>query len=178
VLAHLAAIDATIQEAAPEWPISQMARIDKSILRLAVYEILYNNAVPAKAAINEAVELAKSFGSDTSSRFVNGVLGTIYSRSQSSSASSAGSEVMSVSAMSKEDILAKLKPVVAEQLGVDESDVKEDASFTEDLNADSLDLVELIMSLEEQFQLQISDEDAEKITTVGEAVDYIYEKIS
>lgn len=83
-----------------------------------------------------------------------------------------------MSAMSKEDILAKLKPVIAEQLGVDESEVKEDASFTEDLNADSLDLVELIMSLEEQFQLQISDEDAEKITTVGEAVDYIYEKIS
>jgi acyl carrier protein len=83
-----------------------------------------------------------------------------------------------MSAMSKEDILSKLKPVVAEQLGVDEADVKEDASFTEDLNADSLDLVELIMSLEEQFGLQISDEDAEKITTVGEAVDYIYEKTS
>lgn len=80
--------------------------------------------------------------------------------------------------MSKEDILAKLKPVIVEQLGVDEADVKEDASFTEDLNADSLDLVELIMSLEEQFKLQISDEDAEKITTVGEAVDYIYEHTS
>jgi acyl carrier protein len=83
-----------------------------------------------------------------------------------------------VSSTSKEDILAKLKPVIAEQLGVDESEVKEDASFTEDLNADSLDLVELIMSLEEQFKLQISDEDAEKITTVGEAVDYIYEHTS
>jgi transcription antitermination protein NusB len=178
VLAHLNVIDAAIQEAAPEWPISQMARIDKNILRLAIYEILYNNAVPAKAAINEAVELAKSFGSDTSSRFVNGVLGTIYSRSQALPASNAGSEVTRMSAMSKEEILAKLKPVVAEQLGVDESDVKEDASFTEDLNADSLDLVELIMSLEEQFQLQISDEDAEKITTVGEAVEYIHDKIS
>ena len=83
-----------------------------------------------------------------------------------------------MSAMSKDDILSKLRPVIAEQLGVDEADVKEDASFTEDLNADSLDLVELIMSLEEQFGLQISDEDAEKITTVGEAVDYIYEKTS
>jgi acyl carrier protein len=82
-----------------------------------------------------------------------------------------------MSSMSKEEILAKLKPIVAEQLGVDESDVKEDASFTEDLNADSLDLVELIMSLEEQYKLQISDEDAEKITTVGEAVDYIYEHL-
>ena len=77
--------------------------------------------------------------------------------------------------MSKEDILVKLKPIIAEQLGVDEADVKEEASFTEDLNADSLDLVEMIMSLEEQFKLQISDEDAEKITTVGEAVEYIYE---
>jgi acyl carrier protein len=77
--------------------------------------------------------------------------------------------------MSKEEIMAKLKPVIAEQLGVDEGEVTDTASFTEDLNADSLDLVELIMSLEEQFGLQISDEDAEKLTTVGEAVDYIYE---
>ncbi|MFI5272128.1 MAG: acyl carrier protein [Ktedonobacterales bacterium] len=80
-----------------------------------------------------------------------------------------------MSSVTKADILAKLKPLIAEQLGVDEADVKEEASFTEDLNADSLDLVELIMSLEEQFKLQISDEDAEKITTVGEAVEYIYD---
>jgi acyl carrier protein len=78
-----------------------------------------------------------------------------------------------MSTVSREEILAQLKPVVAEQLGVDESEVREDASFTEDLNADSLDLVELIMSLEEKFGLQISDEDAEKLTTVGEAVDFI-----
>jgi acyl carrier protein len=80
-----------------------------------------------------------------------------------------------MASMSKEEIMAKLKPVIAEQLGVDENEVTDTASFTEDLNADSLDLVELIMSLEEQFGLQISDEDAEKLTTVGEAVDYIYE---
>ena len=83
-----------------------------------------------------------------------------------------------MASMSKDEIMAKLKPVIAEQLGVDEGEVTDTASFTEDLNADSLDLVELIMSLEEQFGLQISDEDAEKITTVGEAVDYIYEKTS
>jgi acyl carrier protein len=82
-----------------------------------------------------------------------------------------------MSTMSHEEILAQLKPVVAEQLGVDESEVREDASFTEDLNADSLDLVELIMSLEEKFGLQISDEDAEKLTTVGEAVDFISEHV-
>lgn len=76
---------------------------------------------------------------------------------------------------SKEEILTQLRPIIAEQLGVDESEVKEEASFTDDLNADSLDLVEMIMSLEEKFHVQISDEDAEKITTVGEAVDFIYE---
>jgi N utilization substance protein B len=81
-LANLERIDADIQAAAPEWPLSQMARIDKNILRLAIYEMLYNNAVPAKAAINEAVELAKQFGSDASSRFVNGVLGALYTRSR------------------------------------------------------------------------------------------------
>jgi acyl carrier protein len=82
-----------------------------------------------------------------------------------------------MSTMSREEILTQLKPVVAEQLGVDESEVREDASFTEDLNADSLDLVELIMSLEEKFGLQISDEDAEKLTTVGESVDFISEHV-
>ncbi len=79
---HLADIDAHIQSAAREWPLQQMARIDKNILRLAIYEILFNNTVPAKAAINEAVELAKTFGSETSSRFINGVLGTIFNRAQ------------------------------------------------------------------------------------------------
>src|SRR6185312_4666178 len=69
VCGHLAEIDAHIQSAAREWPLQQMARIDKNILRLAIYEILFNNTVPAKAAINEAVELAKIFGGDTSSRF-------------------------------------------------------------------------------------------------------------
>jgi acyl carrier protein len=69
----------------------------------------------------------------------------------------------------------RLKKIIVDQLGVDESEVVSSASFVEDLNADSLDLVELIMSLEEEFKLQISDEDAEKITTVQEAEDYIEE---
>jgi acyl carrier protein len=72
-------------------------------------------------------------------------------------------------------ISERLKKIVVDQLGVDESEVVPHASFVEDLNADSLDLVELIMSLEEEFKLQISDEDAEKITTVQEAEDYIEE---
>jgi acyl carrier protein len=86
-----------------------------------------------------------------------------------------------MSSLSREDLLEKLRPVIAEQLGVDDSEVTEEASFIEDLNADSLDLVELIMAFEEKFQdltgkrLEISDEDAEKITTVGEAVEYMQE---
>ncbi|HEY7781050.1 MAG TPA: transcription antitermination factor NusB [Ktedonobacterales bacterium] len=93
VLAHRDQIDDDIQGVASEWPLDRMARIDKNILRLAIYEILYNNAVPARAAINEAVELAKVFGSDTSSRFVNGVLGTIFSRAQGAPVSGADSEM-------------------------------------------------------------------------------------
>ena len=69
----------------------------------------------------------------------------------------------------------RMKKIVVEQLGVDEDEVKPEASFVDDLNADSLDLVELIMSLEEEFGMEISDEEAEKIVTVQNAVDYIAE---
>jgi acyl carrier protein len=69
----------------------------------------------------------------------------------------------------------RLKKIIVEQLGVDEEEVTLQASFVEDLNADSLDLVELIMSLEEEFGMEISDEDAEKIQKVSDAVEYIEE---
>ena len=78
-----AELDEIIVRSAPNWPLDQMSRIDKSILRLAIFEILFDNKVPLKAAINEAVELAKRFGSDSSSRFINGVLGTVADLSQS-----------------------------------------------------------------------------------------------
>lgn len=69
----------------------------------------------------------------------------------------------------------RLKKIIVEQLGVDEEEVTAEASFVEDLNADSLDLVELIMSLEEEFGMEISDEDAERIQKVSDAVEYIEE---
>jgi acyl carrier protein len=69
----------------------------------------------------------------------------------------------------------RLKKIIVEQLGVDEEEVTPQASFVEDLNADSLDLVELIMSLEEEFSMEISDEDAERIKKVSDAVEYIEE---
>jgi acyl carrier protein len=75
------------------------------------------------------------------------------------------------------EVTERLKKIVVDQLGVDENEVVPSASFVEDLNADSLDLVELIMSLEEEFKLQISDEDAENIKTVQDAEDYIEEHL-
>lgn len=74
-------LDKDICVAAPEWPIEQIAPIDKAILRLAVYELKNSKEVPPKVLINEAVELAKSFGGENSSKFINGVLGTLYRKS-------------------------------------------------------------------------------------------------
>jgi acyl carrier protein len=67
----------------------------------------------------------------------------------------------------------KVKHIIVEQLGVDEDEVKAEASFVDDLGADSLDVVELVMALEEEFGMEISDEDAEKLATVRQAIDYI-----
>ncbi|MEE9192020.1 acyl carrier protein [Candidatus Aerophobetes bacterium] len=75
--------------------------------------------------------------------------------------------------MTKDEILKKVKEITSEQLGVDEPQITPEAKFVEDLGADSLDTVELVMALEEEFDLEISDEDAEKLVTVQKAVDYI-----
>ena len=79
--------------------------------------------------------------------------------------------------MNKEEILGKVKSVVAEKLNVGEDQVTVDAKFVEDLGADSLDQVELIMALEDEFDLKIPEEEAEKLSTVGSAIDYIISKV-
>ncbi len=77
VIAKIPELDAALQPIAPGWPIDQIARIDRNVLRIGLFELLHRaDTVPPKVAINEAVELAKAFGSDNSSKFINGVLGT------------------------------------------------------------------------------------------------------
>ena len=77
--------------------------------------------------------------------------------------------------MDQSEVESRLKKIIVDNLGVDEAEVIPAANFVDDLNADSLDLVELIMSLEEEFGIEISDEEAEKIRTVGDAIEYIQE---
>jgi N utilization substance protein B len=77
VVEHEAELDAILQPVAPEWPIDQIARMDRVVLRMGLYELTYMPHVPPKVVINEAVELAKAFGSENSSKFINGVLGTV-----------------------------------------------------------------------------------------------------
>ena len=79
--------------------------------------------------------------------------------------------------MSSEEVLEKVKEIIVEQLGVAESAVTMEASFIDDLGADSLDIVELVMALEEEFDIEIPDNDAEKVVTVGDVVEYIKENV-
>lgn len=83
-----AEIDALLQPVAPEWPIDQIARMDRAVLRIGAYELLFGASIPPKVVINEAVELAKSFGGDNSSKFINGVLGTVLRQKEEASTKS------------------------------------------------------------------------------------------
>jgi len=80
VIKYLKELDEIIEKAAPEWPLDQMSIVDRNVIRLGLYELLFGNKeeVPPKVAINEAIELAKNFSGESSGKFVNGVLGTIY----------------------------------------------------------------------------------------------------
>lgn len=80
VIANIAEIDKNIQTFAPEWPIEQITLVDRNILRIGIYELLLDQEIPAKVAINEAIELAKNFGGPSSGKFINGVLGAIHKK--------------------------------------------------------------------------------------------------
>ncbi len=78
ILKHQQEIDDIITKLAPEWPLDQISAVDRNILRIGIFELKFGKEIPPKVAINEAIELAKAFGSDASSRFINGVLGSLY----------------------------------------------------------------------------------------------------
>lgn len=78
VIGNMAALDEIIVKTAPEWPIAQITVIDRNVLRLGIYELQFSKKIPPKVAINEAVEMGKRFGGESSGKFVNGVLGTLY----------------------------------------------------------------------------------------------------
>lgn len=78
LIKHHQEIDKIITKLAPEWPLDQISAVDRNILRIGIFELKFSKEIPPKVAINEAIELAKAFGSDSSSRFVNGVLGSLY----------------------------------------------------------------------------------------------------
>lgn len=78
VIEHKTSIDGLIAKFAPEWPLNQITIVDRNVLRLGIYELKFDDNIPAKVAINEAIELAKTFGGESSGKFVNGVLGAVY----------------------------------------------------------------------------------------------------
>ena len=78
MIKNQADIDATITKFAPDWPLVKITTVDRNVLRIGTYELLFNFDIPSKVAINEAIELAKTFGGESSGKFVNGVLGAIY----------------------------------------------------------------------------------------------------
>lgn len=92
VLRHQPVLDTFIHHHAPEWPLEQMAHIDRNILRMAIFEFAVDGQTPVKVAINEAVELAKAFGSDSAPRFVNGVLGTLVGHKEDIAQAAKGEE--------------------------------------------------------------------------------------
>ena len=88
VMSHLPEIDKYITQYATEWPLEQITIVDRNILRIGVYELVFDKCIPAKVAINEAIEIAKAFGGESSGKFVNGVLGAIYKNMDESDAGS------------------------------------------------------------------------------------------
>ena len=104
VLAHQAQLDAILQVVAPQWPLAQMARVDVNILRIALFEIVVDRQTPIKVAINEAVELAKLFGSDASGRFVNGVLGTVVAKLSDQGIRKSGNQELGNQGISDQEI--------------------------------------------------------------------------
>lgn len=147
VLENLEIIDKTVAENAPEFPLDRINGVDLAVLRLAVYELMVARAEPVKVIIDEAVELAKEFGGETSPAFVNGVLGKIL-----------------VSPV-------RIRRAIADSLGVEEEKIVPEANLQADFNATDLEIADLMAKLEKELNIPFADNSA--IHTVGDILNYI-----
>lgn len=156
-------IDPLIAKTAPEWPLEKLNKIDFAILRLAVYELTIEKKEPVKVVIDEAVELAKELGGESSPSFVNGVLGTIV-------------KDMNLAPIKGEDETTKLsigervRGVIAQSLGLEPSDVENSATLGQDLNLEPSTLTEIASGVNKIVGKEISGEDIGKAQTVGELI--------
>ena len=152
ILSKKESIDEKIGLAAPAWPVEKLNRIDLAILRLAVYE-LENSEAPPKVVIDEAVELAKEFGCESSSSFVNGVLGTIYKQS-----------------LEQVDKKSQIIRLLAEHIGVEPEDLSEEDFFLEDLHMNPVELSDFVHSLG-NLEIDTSKLETGSIETVSDLLE-------
>ncbi len=147
IISHLTLIDSLIAKAAPEWELSKINRIDLAILRLATFELAIDPAEPAKVVIDEAVELAKEFGSETTPAFVNGALGKIL--------------------FSRDRLLA----VIAAKIGAESTSLSETDDLISDLNATPLEVDDLLITLERDLGITFPNHNQFK--SVGDILTHI-----
>ncbi len=151
VIENLAEIDAIIKLCAPEWEIDRINQIDLAILRLAIFELVVEPTVPAKVIIDESIELAKEFGSETSPSFINGALG-------------------------KALLLPnRLKKVISVKLGIEEDKLTDDSNLTTDLNATDLEISDLLTLIEKEYNIQFEKNNTPE--TVGDLIATVEDQI-
>lgn len=150
IIAQVSEIDEVISVCAPEWETNKINQIDLAILRLAIFELIFEAEEPSKAVIDEAVELAKQYGTESSPRFVNGALGkaTVHPK--------------------------RVLKLISNRLGTDHENLNRDTSLTE-LNATDLEISDLMIFLEKELQLTLPPKTT--FNTVGDIMDYVEDSI-
>lgn len=147
VIKNLEIIDKIVTENAPEFPLERINGVDLAVLRLAIYELMIARIEPVKVIIDEAVELGKEFGGETSPAFINGVLAKVL-----------------VSP-------TRLRKAMADSLGIEEEKLTPEANLQTDLNATDLEIADLITKLEKELGLDFTD--SQNIKTVGDILNYV-----
>ncbi|MBI3887458.1 hypothetical protein HY310_00125 [Candidatus Microgenomates bacterium] len=151
VTKHLGLVDKIITECAPEFTLDRINNIDLAILRLAVYELVVLHNQPPKVIIDEAIELAKEFGGESSPTFINGALGKVFSSK------------------------TRIMKLIAESFGVDEQNVTPQSSLRSELNASDIEISDLLAKLESEINIII--EKGSDFDTVGDILNYVEDRI-